>query len=450
MPTSSEPGGFAIRAEGLGKLYEIGGPAERYQTLRDVLVRTLTSGLRFGRRRAGSEASTTIWALQDVSFEVRPGEIVGVIGRNGAGKSTLLKILSRITPPTAGSAEIRGRVGSLLEVGTGFHQELTGRENVFLNGAILGMRRAEIHRQFDAIVSFAEVERFIDTPVKHYSTGMYLRLAFAVAAHLQTEILLVDEVLAVGDAVFQKKCLGKMGEAAQAGRTVLFVSHNMGAVSGLCQRGIWIDGGRIREDGDVDDVTQQYLTVLSAGTFANVSRHADFALRSVVLRGEGAPPGQPLRPGDDLVVEIAYEAARALERPSVILVVQSVKGTCFAANMLLDGGQPPALAGAGLLKCRFRRLPLLPQNYTVQLAIRTRNRESVVDLQDVGGFSVAGDLAESGFEGDYRSLASKSVPVMIPYEWTWPDGTVREVFLGGSGRPAPAVGAGPRAPGARP
>ena len=185
MPTSSDGlSRFAIRAEGLGKRYEIGGPVERYQTLRDTLVRTLTSWLRL--RRSGKEEATVLWALRDVSFDIRPGEVVGVIGRNGAGKSTLLKILSRITPPTTGSAEIRGRVGSLLEVGTGFHQELTGRENVFLNGAILGMRRTEIHRQFDAIVSFAEVERFIDTPVKHYSTGMYLRLAFAVAAHLQT------------------------------------------------------------------------------------------------------------------------------------------------------------------------------------------------------------------------------------------------------------------------
>ena len=214
MPTSSDAASrFAIRAEGLGKRYEIGGPAESYQTLRDALVRQLTSWPRL-RRGGGKGESTVLWALRDVSFEMRPGEVVGVIGRNGAGKSTLLKILSRITPPTTGSAEIRGRVGSLLEVGTGFHQELTGRENVFLNGAILGMRRAEILRQFDAIVAFAEVERFIDTPVKHYSTGMYLRLAFAVAAHLQTEILLVDEVLAVGDAVFQKKCLGKMGEVA--------------------------------------------------------------------------------------------------------------------------------------------------------------------------------------------------------------------------------------------
>ena len=200
-----------------------------------------------------------------MSFDVSDGEVVGLVGRNGAGKSTLLKILSRITPPTTGRAEIRGRVGSLLEVGTGFHPELTGRENVFLNGAILGMRKTEIDRQFDDIVAFAELDQFMDTAVKHYSTGMYMRLAFAVSAHMDTEILLVDEVLAVGDAAFQQKCLGKMGEVAAAGRTVLFVSHNMAAVAGLCSRAIWIDHGTVKADGAVDDVTREYLNALSHG-----------------------------------------------------------------------------------------------------------------------------------------------------------------------------------------
>ncbi|MGA7731720.1 MAG: polysaccharide ABC transporter ATP-binding protein, partial [Chloroflexia bacterium] len=202
----------------------------------------------------------TIWALKDVSFEVKRGEVVGVIGRNGAGKSTLLKILSRITEPTTGRASIAGRVGSLLEVGTGFHPELSGRENIYLNGAILGMKRAEIERKFDEIVAFSEVEKFIDTPVKHYSSGMYLRLAFAVAAHLEPEILLVDEVLAVGDAQFQKKCLGKIGEVAQEGRTVLFVSHNMAAVTQLCTSGIWLRDGNLDSIGAVDTIVHRYLS----------------------------------------------------------------------------------------------------------------------------------------------------------------------------------------------
>ena len=244
----------AIRAEGLSKQYRIGkGPS--YKTLRDSLTGLASAAFRPWRRKTPE----TIWALRDVSFEIEPGEVVGVIGRNGSGKSTLLKILSRITEPTEGRAEIHGRVGSLLEVGTGFHLELTGRENIFLSGAILGMRRAEIERKFDEIVEFAEVEKFIDTPVKHYSSGMYLRLAFAVAAHLEPEILLVDEVLAVGDAAFQTKCLGKMGDVAAEGRTVLFVSHNMTAVQRLCGRCIWISKGSIGAVGGPAEVVATYL-----------------------------------------------------------------------------------------------------------------------------------------------------------------------------------------------
>src|SRR3989454_14034 len=232
-------GDVAIRCQGLGKQYRL-GPRQRYRALRDTLpalalapFRGLRSAIGFGRPTA---QGATLWALRDVSFEVSAGEIVGIIGANGAGKSTLLKILSRITEPTEGQAEIHGRVGSLLEVGTGFHPELSGRENVYLNGAILGMRRAEIEKKFDEIVAFSEVEKFVDMPVKHYSSGMYLRLAFAVAAHLETEILLVDEVLAVGDVEFQKKCLGKMEDVSKQGRTVLFVSHNMHAIRRLCAR----------------------------------------------------------------------------------------------------------------------------------------------------------------------------------------------------------------------
>jgi lipopolysaccharide transport system ATP-binding protein len=232
----------AIRVDNLSKQYRIGGPQKKYETLRDTLANTLATPLRRagkllrGQATGAAELDATIWALRDVSFKVQRGEVVGIIGRNGAGKSTLLKILSRITEPTLGVAEIRGRVGSLLEVGTGFHQELTGRENIYLNGAILGMKRHEIEHKFDEIVAFAEVEKFIDTPVKHYSSGMHLRLAFAVAAHLEPEILLVDEVLAVGDAAFQKKCLNKMEDVGQQGRTVLFVSHNMPAITRLCER----------------------------------------------------------------------------------------------------------------------------------------------------------------------------------------------------------------------
>src|SRR3989454_186577 len=257
-----------IRAEGLSKQYRIGAPRAPYETPRESLTRALAAPFRRPSEPLGGArgpASDCFWALRDVSFEVRQGEALGVIGRNGAGKSTLLKILSRITEPTTGSVVLDGRVGSLLEVGTGFHSELTGRENVFLNGAILGMRKAEIQQKFDEIVSFAEVERFLDTPVKHYSTGMYLRLAFAVAAHLEPEIILVDEVLAVGDAAFQKKCLGKMGDITEQGRTGLFVSHNMGAVASLCQTGLVLDAGRIRFVGPVTEAVELYLGQFSGG-----------------------------------------------------------------------------------------------------------------------------------------------------------------------------------------
>jgi lipopolysaccharide transport system ATP-binding protein len=258
----------AIRVEGLSKIYRIGEMHERHRTLRDALMAMAKAPARRLRRLRRSQAyGESIWALRDVSFEVPAGDVVGVIGRNGAGKSTLLKILSRITQPTEGMAEIRGRVGSLLEVGTGFHSELTGRENIYLNGAILGMRRAEITQKFDEIVAFAEIAKFIDTPVKHYSSGMYLRLAFAVAAHLEPEILLVDEVLAVGDVMFQKKCLGKMEDVARTGRTVMFVSHNMGAMRSLCRSGLLLDEGRLVESGDIGRCIESYFT--RVGAFAS-------------------------------------------------------------------------------------------------------------------------------------------------------------------------------------
>jgi lipopolysaccharide transport system ATP-binding protein len=289
-----------IQCDGLGKSYLIGhqGTRERYTALRDVVVRQARGVWQATQRALRGQMSVEgdeieeFWALRDVSFAVQQGEVVGVIGRNGAGKSTLLKVLSRITEPTEGRVTLRGRVASLLEVGTGFHPELTGRENIFLNGAILGMTRAEIKRKFDEIVAFAEVEKFLDTPVKRYSSGMYVRLAFAVAAHLEPEILMVDEVLAVGDAEFQKKCLGKMSEVAQGGRTVLFVSHNMGAVNRLCQRGLLLENGRVAFDGDAQSATARYM-VSDSG---------------VTSKRQWQNPKE--RPGDGVVRLIAVQASQ--------------------------------------------------------------------------------------------------------------------------------------------
>jgi homopolymeric O-antigen transport system ATP-binding protein len=250
-----------IQARNLGKQYRVGNANP---SLRAAIVKTFKSPFKRNGSGNGNAQTDLLWALRDVSFEVQPGEVVGLVGRNGAGKSTLLKILSRIIKPTTGEVDVYGRVGSLLEIGTGFHPDLTGRENVYLNGAIIGMKRAEIKRKFDEIVAFAEVERFLDTPVRYYSSGMYLRLAFAVAGHFEPEILMLDEVLAVGDAAFQRKCLNKMKQISSEGRTVLFVSHNLSSIQELCSRALLVEAGQLIEDGSTYDVSVKYLNMVSA------------------------------------------------------------------------------------------------------------------------------------------------------------------------------------------
>ena len=302
-----------IRIENLSKQYRIGTRRAAYDTLRERLAGAARAPLTLLQRRQRGGRGETIWALRGVGFNVRPGEVCGIIGSNGAGKSTLLKILSRITEPTTGRAELYGRVGSLLEVGTGFHPDLTGRENVYLNGAVLGMKRAEIARKFDEIVAFSEIEKFIETPVKFYSSGMYMRLAFAVAAHLESEILVVDEVLAVGDASFQKKCIGKMGGVAEQGRTVLFVSHNLTAMQGLCNRIIWLREGRVVEDGAPGRVVSDYLensfsslTEQVWDDIATAPGNEAVRLRSARVRPEGGAPSDPITIKTPFVIEFDY------------------------------------------------------------------------------------------------------------------------------------------------
>lgn len=303
---------LAIRVEHVAKQYRIGAPARRYYTLRERIV----EGVASLARRSLRDPSDTIWALDDVSFDVKHGEVLGIVGRNGAGKSTLLKILSRITEPTTGRALLHGRVGSLLEVGTGFHPELTGRENVYLNGVILGMKHRDVDRRFDEIVAFAGVEKFLDTQVKHYSSGMYLRLAFAVAAHLEPDILILDEVLAVGDAAFQAKCLGKMGDVAREGRTVLFVSHNMGAVTNLCTSALWLDGGRIAMHDAVEPTVAQYIKSTTAGAQSDTSRWTrhgtgEARITEARLLDTAGNPCATFPMGETLVVEFDAEFHRA-------------------------------------------------------------------------------------------------------------------------------------------
>jgi lipopolysaccharide transport system ATP-binding protein len=422
----------AITIENLGKRYTLGRQRAKDDGLRHAIEDAMRAPLTWLRsRRREKLKEVDFWALKDVSFQVKPGEVVGIIGRNGAGKSTLLKILSRITVPTEGRIRIEGRIASLLEVGTGFHQELTGRENIFLNGAILGMTRAEIVRKFDEIVEFSEIEEFLDTPVKRYSSGMYVRLAFAVAAHLEPEILIVDEVLAVGDAAFQKKCLGKMGTFAQSGKTVLFVSHNMEAVRSLCQRGIWLKDGRLHQDGKADEIIETYFNSVSTElSFSCVNPDYGLVIKKVVLKNDRGEESSQFRPGEDLIVEINYEAETRLEQPYVVLGVQSINGSCFTANMLLDGRRPEALTGTGKLSCRFKSLPLFPQSYSVKMSIRTKNgNDMIIKYQEVAYFNVVGDLAEYGYHGEFLTRASQSTPVVVPYEWCLPDGTIEPVSL---------------------
>jgi lipopolysaccharide transport system ATP-binding protein len=338
---------IAIRVEDLGKRYRIGTAPERYKTLRDAIVAGVNAPIKQLRRSssltAASKEASTIWALRDITFEVHQGKVLGIVGRNGAGKSTLLKILSRVTEPTEGSAEIHGRVGSLLEVGTGFHPELTGRENIYLNGAILGMKRIEIDRKFDEIVSFSEVEQFIDTPVKRYSSGMYLRLAFAVAAHLEPEILVVDEVLAVGDAEFQRKCMGKMSDVAQAGRTVLFVSHNMSAVLRLTEETMVLDKGHLVYRAPTPQAVDYYMEAGFTGAGERIwtsdeipAEAAPFTPLALRLRDKNGRVIDTLRSIEPFTIEIEYRLEQSITGLRVGVYLLTMRGEYVFTSFDLD------------------------------------------------------------------------------------------------------------------
>jgi lipopolysaccharide transport system ATP-binding protein len=360
---------LAISIRGVGKQYTIRHDYTAPTTLAEAIVRRVRHPLARVQREQ-------FWALRDVTFDVRRGEVLGLIGSNGAGKSTLLKILSRITEMTEGEVDLYGRVGSLLEVGTGFNQELTGRENIFLNGAILGMRRAEIREQFDAIVAFAGVERFLDTAVKHYSSGMYVRLAFAVAAHLRSEILIVDEVLAVGDQDFQRKCLDKMREVATDGRTVILVSHNMAAVSSLCSRAVVLRAGRVSFTGDVGGAVEDYLARAGTEVVGDLRGRRDRSgggeIRAVSLavRNASGDLTRTVRPGERFEIVVSYTATTALRNVGISIDIELLDGTRIAT--LFSGFRDETFevsAGSGAFSCHVAGLPLRPDTYSLNVFV---------------------------------------------------------------------------------
>jgi lipopolysaccharide transport system ATP-binding protein len=414
-----------IEVEHLSKCYRIGATRERYLSLRDELAkktRRVSSAFSraFRKGQPGpSDNETDFWALNDVSFSVQEGEAVGIIGRNGAGKSTLLKILSQITPPTKGQIIMRGRVASLLEVGTGFHPELTGRENIFLNGAILGMTRVEIRKKFDEIVAFSEVEKFLDTPVKRYSSGMYVRLAFAVAAHLEPEILVVDEVLAVGDAAFQKKCLGKMGNVATEGRTVLFVSHNMGSIQHLCKKSIYLERGSILRAGNTTKVIETYLSSLNKVNnqcLADIKdRKGNGKVRIVkayFMRTNGDNATDVLS-GDNICLMLGYVTDGRIINPVFKMSAYNQFGQMVMhCDSSVTESDFRELQHDGIVGCWFQRFPLAAGNYKLNVSVEA-NGELLDHISSALSFVVR----NGNFYGTGRICNGLKEICLVDYSW---------------------------------
>jgi lipopolysaccharide transport system ATP-binding protein len=393
-----------IKVENLSKQYKLGIRPASYTTLRETVSKLARSPLEILSRKNRIEPDS-FWALRNVSFEVEPGEIVGIIGRNGAGKSTLLKILAQVTEPTEGRIELYGKANSLLEVGTGFHPELTGRENIFVNGAILGMKNFEIKRLFDEIVQFAEVEKFLDTAVKHYSSGMYMRLAFSVAAHLNPDILIIDEVLSVGDAQFQKKCLGKVQDVAKAGRTVLFVSHNMAAVENLCGRGVVLEQGKVIFAGEQTRAISHYLESVNKNFDSNLKGRTDrtgsgeVRITAIEIKDPDGKPLYNVMSGQDVDIHFHFETSQNYQRSNVMMgfmVRTYLDVPVFLQHNRLTGDDWDSLPTTGAFVCRIRRLPLPPAIYRFGFSVMCDN-EYLDRIDDASELNVIeGDFYGSG------------------------------------------------------
>ncbi|MBU0764758.1 MAG: ABC transporter ATP-binding protein [Bacteroidetes bacterium] len=423
---------IVIKAENLGKKYVIGHQTERggYTALRDVLMqntRTLwnkTKDLATGKPIIQGDTIEEVRALKDVSFEIRCGETVGIIGRNGAGKSTLLKILSRITEPSTGRVTIKGRVASLLEVGTGFHPELSGRENIYLNGTILGMTRKEIRSKFEEIVDFAEVRKYLDTPVKRYSSGMYVRLGFAVAAHLEPEILVVDEVLAVGDVQFQKKCLGKMSDVAREGRTVLFVSHNMAAVENLCRTGIVLDNGNIGFNGPITEALKFYLSSITEiidnsniGARSDRKGEGQVRITNITIKDQERNENIPFQTGTKFFFEIDYKAGENVKNPRVIIGLYDLMNVGVARfDTAITGDLQSVLPLSGRIICSTESLPLAPGRYFINIAFLSNGV-----IQDYLAGAVYMDIIGSDYFNTGKTFNEsdlKLTKILIKHAWS--------------------------------
>ncbi len=417
MPTSSE-NTVAIQLENVRKRYRLGAGYDSLATLAGSWGRRL-----LGRNGRTGDADH-FWALNGISFEVHRGEAVGLVGPNGAGKTTTLKLLSRVTRPTSGRIQVFGRFSSLIELGAGFHPDLTGRENVYLNGVILGLTRREVQERFDQIVAFSELEEFMDMPVKRYSSGMYARLGFAVAAHVDPDIMLVDEVLAVGDASFQQKCYDFIHRFVKSGKTTVFVSHNLYVIEQLCDRVIWLERGQIRMSGSPAEVLPAYLDSQDRRLLQSQAEDIEslddrLHIQSVTFADASGRPTDTFHAGEDVVVEIRYRASRPIESPHFVVAVADVQGgtPLFHASMLVDNRAPAVLSGEGVVRCRFKAAPLRPRPYQVMGEVWGADRARLlVNWQRFGVFHIVDERLHQMGKGGIRHFRADA-PVTVPYEW---------------------------------